>query len=339
MTIMYKELNEAPSVVKNAINQNIEVSKTVKKAVEAKGLKRVIIAARGSSLHAGIAFKFFLETNTPLSVAFEYPSIATLFKAKRDMSDTLYVVISQSGAGPDTINMTNYALDAGATVLAVTNDINSAVAKLANYNLAVAAGPELAVAATKTLTGEIIALEVLSLILGGKTINVTFAQDALKSILANEIAKMPEELVNASAVIALSRGYTEVVAKECSLKLMETCYLFTFASSTNEFQHGPKALVNQGTPVLLFAPSGRCKDDYVKVAKDLSEKGAFLVIFSDMDDLKQYSKLFIKMPTVTEEETSVCYLVKMQQFVEKLCVSKGLSPDTPRNLNKITITK
>ena len=103
MSLMMQELLEAPIVVKNAITNCSPVAKEIADICNRRQIRRVILAGRGSSLHAGIAFKFFLETNTNFVLSFEYPSIVTSFNAVRDLTDSLYIVVSQSGAGPDTI--------------------------------------------------------------------------------------------------------------------------------------------------------------------------------------------------------------------------------------------
>ncbi len=338
MSIMFAELNEAPQVVAKAIKACMPVAAEIAARCRKKNIGRIIVAGRGSSLNAGMGFKFYVETQTALTVGFEYPSVVTLYNAKRDLSDALYVVISQSGAGPDTIEMTAAAVNAGATVVSVTNGTENAVAKLCKFNLDIASGTENAVAATKTFTGELTALFVLAEALADREVSDTFALEGIKFALGSP-SEVPTELVNASNAIVLSRGLTEVVAKECSLKLMETCYMYAFSYSTNEFQHGPKALIARNTPVVLFAPDGRCKNDFVNTALDLKAKGAYLIVFSDSNDFAEIADYLVKMPTVSEAETAIVYTVKMQQFVAVLCDKKGLSPDNPRNLNKITITK
>lgn len=338
MSIMFAELNEAEQVVEKAIRSCSPVASEIAQHCRDKNLGRIIVAGRGSSLNAGIGFKFYVETQTAFTVGFEYPSVVTLYHAKRDLSDALYVVISQSGAGPDTIEMTKAAIKNGATVVSVTNGVENPVSKLCKFNLNISSGTENAVAATKTFTGELAALFVLAEALAGNSVPSDFAKAGIRFAL-NMPADVPSELVKATNAIVLSRGLTEVVAKECSLKLMETCYMYAFSYSTNEFQHGPKALIARGTPVVVFAPDGRCKDNFVNTVKDLKDKGAFLIVFSDSNDFAESADSLIKMPSVSEAETAIVYTVKMQQFVAALCEKKGLSPDNPRNLNKVTITK
>lgn len=336
MSQMMIELAEAKKVVSATLSACSPVSKEIADECKRRNIKRVFVAGRGSSLHAGIAFKFFLETLTDYSLTFEYPSIATVFEPKRDLSDALYIVVSQSGAGPDTIAFANKAKAQGALTVACCNYQDAPLSKICDYLLYLDAGEEKAVAATKTLTAEIIALETLAFALCKKDFNFDFT--SLDSALNAKIGDFSPVLLDSKQVVCLSRLMTEAVAKECGLKLMETCYLFTYSSSVNEFQHGPKALVSDSLPVILFAPDGNNKDNYVAVARDLKAKGAYLVAFTDIDDVKAVSDFVVDMPSVEEYSQTVVYLVAMQRFVALLCDAKGLNPDAPRNLNKVTIT-
>ncbi len=338
MSIMMEELGEAPRVILDAVCACNPVAKAVAEECSKRQIRRIILAGRGSSLHAGIAFKYFLESNTPYTLSFEYPSLVTLFKAQRNLEDTLYIVVSQSGVGPDTLNFAKTAKAQGALVMGVTNFSDSPLAKNSDFVLNICAGEEKAVAATKTLTGQIVALEVLAYALAGKELNLDNAVSVITKILSSPLPTVPEELKKTEHVICLSRGITEAVAKESGLKLMETCYIFSFAASTNEFQHGPKALLRKDLPVLLFAPSGRCSSDFIAAAKDLINKDAYLIAFTDIKEVEEISNIAVKMPTVLEEEQTVVYLVAMQRFVASLCQTLGLNPDAPRNINKVTIT-
>ena len=334
---MMQELFEAPVVVEKAMAICSPVAKEIAEICKTRGIKRVILAGRGSSLHAGIAFKFFLENQTPYILSFEYPSMVTSFDAVRDLTDSLYIVVSQSGAGPDTVAFAKKAKSQGAITVACTNYADSKLSQICHFTLPISAGEEKAVAATKTLTGEIVALHVLASALAGKT--TTYSIDRLRAILDTPIPSFKKEFLDTKHAVCLSRGMTEAVAKECGLKLMETSYVFSFASSTNEFQHGPKALVEKGLPILLFAPDGRNRLNYISTAKNLADKGAHIIALTDIDEVKAVASQVIDMPHIPEDEQTVCYLVAMQKLVATYCEERGLNPDAPRNLNKVTITK
>ena len=338
MSIMQNELCQAPFVVNSAIENCRKIANDISILCKKRKVKNIIVAGRGSSLNAGIGFKFFVEAFSNFNVSFEYPSLVTLFNIERNLNDTLYVVISQSGQSNDTIKLTKSAIKSGAIVVSVTNNNQSPVSKLSHFNLNICAGKEEAIAATKTFTGQLVALQILSDKLNNINSFQNFDLTLIDDILSNSIPKLQKPITTSQNAIILSRGYTEVVAKECALKLMETCYMFTYASSTNEFQHGPKALITFKTPVILFAPSTNCIQDFIDCAKDLKSKGAYLIIFSDNNKFINLANLYIQMPKIDDVNTALLYTIKMQQFVATLCKEKGLSPDKPRNLNKVTIT-
>jgi glucosamine--fructose-6-phosphate aminotransferase (isomerizing) len=255
----------------------------------------------------------------------------------RDLTDSLYIIVSQSGAGPDTIAFAESAKKQGALTVACTNYADSKLAEICHYTLPISAGEEKAVAATKTLTGEIVALQALACALAGQ--DMSFDTERLQSILDAPMPNFDKSFLETKHAVCLSRGMTEAVAKECGLKLTETSYIFSFASSTNEFQHGPKPLVAVGLLIILFAPDGRNRSNYIDSAKNLAEKGAKIVAFTDIDEVKKVATTVIDMPAIPEDEQTVCYLVAMQKMVATYCETRGLNPDSPRNLNKVTITK
>lgn len=339
MSIMSSELIQAPQVVTAAISGCDTQARVIADECRERAIKRVTVAGRGSSLNAGIGFKFLLDSATSFITSFEYPSIVTVYTHSRDLSDTLYIVVSQSGASEDTLAMTRAAKESGALVVSVTNGLSNPVARIADYALDIRAGEENAVAATKTLTGELAVLYTLAYALLGKALSSDFARQALEFAISYPAPKMPPQLLSADKAIILSRGLTEHVAKECALKLTETCYIYTYAASVNEFQHGPKALVSLATPAILFAPTGKCESSFISTAKQLKQMGAYVIAFTDIPALAEYADMIIKMPSVDEDEAAIVYLVKMQQFVASLCEEKGLSPDAPRNLCKVTITQ
>ncbi|HKL94296.1 MAG TPA: SIS domain-containing protein [Clostridia bacterium] len=347
MTFMQTEILQTPSILARSYDENLSCLKAVAKKVKENNITNVIVAARGSSMNAGFILKNLVESSIPnLLVSFELPSLATLYKAKRDLSKTLYVVVSQSGASTDTITMLNEAKENGAIVLAVTNNPNSACATGAHLHFNLCAGEEKAVAATKTFTSEIFAMLLLSRALAGtlEDFDIDYIIGGAEQILQSELPKIPCELISANGVMALSRGITECVAKECGLKLMECCYKFVYSGSTNEFQHGPKALLKAQQPVILIAPSGSknavsCKEDYIKTAEILRELDTFIIAITDIDEVSNLADMSINLPDQKDGCEAIFTTLSVQLLVLSLSLALGLNPDAPRNLKKVTITK
>lgn len=346
MTYMQSEILQTPSILSKVFEENFDTLKEVAKAVQKKGISSIIVAARGSSMNAGFILKNLVESNAEnLLVTFELPSLATLYKAKRDLKNALYVIVSQSGASTDTINMLNEAKTNGALTLAVTNNSQSVCAKSADFHLNLCAGEEKAVAATKTFTSEVFAMMLLARALSSSlnSFDIDALSDSAEKLLHSELPTIPAQLKNACGVMVLSRGITECIAKECGLKLMECCYKFVYTGTTNEFQHGPKALLASQQPVVLIAPSGSMgihnNDNYIATAKLLRELDTHLIAITDIDEVKKVADLCLPLPLQKDGSEAILSALQVQRLVLSLSLAQGLNPDAPRNLKKVTITK
>ncbi|MDR2634884.1 MAG: SIS domain-containing protein, partial [Clostridiales bacterium] len=308
-------------------------------AARVRGVNVVITAARGSSNNAAVFFKQYNEFLGGLPVAQTSPYISTFFGAAPDLSRALYVVVSQSGRSPDTVTMLRNAKRNGALTVAVTNASDSPIAREADFLLSLEAGEERAVAATKTFTAELAALAILAEALNGAAGALTPAV-AEKAREVTEASVTPDAVLQASqSAIILSRGLTEAVAKEFALKITETTYKFTFASSTNEFKHGPQALVADGTPVILLAPDGDFRTDFISAAETFKKRGAHIIAFTDIEEVAAVADSAVRMPPCGGTEAAFVYAPAIQVYAEALAVSLRLSPDAPRNLNKVTVTE
>lgn len=338
---MEDELYYAPLAVKACYDRNREVVKKIAKAASDRKIYDVVTAARGTSHHAAICFKVFLEVMAGLNVAHTNPCTNNVYGAKINMNKTLYVVVSQSGGSPDTLNMLKGAKENGALTVAVTNNLNSPVVELADYTIYTDAGEEKAVAATKTFTTQLTALLMLAAALGGKDVdfdNIIGILSALKPRLKN-ISSLSKIISKYDKLIVLSRGVTEGIAREAGLKLTETTYKMTFTGSANEFQHGPKALVAEGTLVVLLAPKGDFTDYYINFAKDIKNRGAVLLALTDIDAVADIADEAFIMPATDFYSASVTYAFAIQAMALYTAETLGLNPDAPRGLNKVTVTE
>lgn len=337
MSLMLKELKEAPRIYANCLNNPKNVAELAA-VCSYVGIDNVVTAARGTSSHAAIFFKQLTELAAGIPVSHAAPYTLTAENAPMLYYKTLFLVVSQSGQSPDTLSMQRHASAHGALVAALTNNPDSKVAREAAFSLDMAAGPENAVAATKTFTGEIVWLAKLAEALSGKKLISDNIAEITEKFLTEYKPVADKTLCDSRHLIVLSRGLTEALAKECALKFTECTYKFSFASSTNEFKHGPQALVEKGTPVVLFAPSGKYTEDFVSTARTLKERGAHLVAFSDVPEVLGLADTAVPAPTLDGADAMLAYAPVMQLFVETSTEALGLSPDAPRNLNKVTVT-
>jgi glucosamine--fructose-6-phosphate aminotransferase (isomerizing) len=281
-------------------------------------------------------------------VALATPSLFTLYGAPPDLRRALTIGISQSGASPDIVAVLEAARQQGAPTLAITNVPDSPLGQAAEFVLPIRAGTERSVAATKTYSTELLALAMLSTALC-EDAEVTRRWEELAAVpaavaatvgLADEIARRAERYRYLDRLVTGGRGYCYGTAFELALKLKETCYLLAEPYSPPDFLHGPVAIVDDGFPALLVAPSGATFADMLAFAQTLSERGAELLVISDRDEALALADTPLRLPPdVPEWLAPIPAIVPGQLLALSLARVKGLDPDRPRGLSKVTLTR
>ena len=270
----------------------------------------VVIAARGTSDHAAIYGQYVLGVRNGLSVGLATPSIVSLYGAEPRVGRSLVVGISQSGASPDIVAVVASARRQGAPTLAITNDPASPLAREAAYVLDLAAGPERAVAATKTYTTSLLAIARLSLALDqdaaddaaiGGVPDIVAAVLALESTVKEITATLAAEAGGFDRCVVVGRGYEYATAREWALKLKELGRVFADPYSSADFRHGPIALVQPGIPVLVLAPSGAAADGQLELLRDLGERDVETIVVSDDRDALALGRWSIPIPATVPE--------------------------------------
>lgn len=344
MSLMMKELKQASDTIKNVLLNNKETISKIGESYKSRGLKGIATIARGSSNNAVEYFKALNEIIgeklvSPLNLA-----IVTVYKSKIDLADNLVVAVSQSGKSIDTLLAIKEAKRSNALTVAITNNPESELAKECDYHIYIAAGEEKSVAATKTFIGQLACLYLLANAIVPKTAKMNLA--SIPAHIRDFITKNEDSMhefalktKNIKNMIILSRGFLHGIASELSLKLLETCYLFSRPFSTAEFMHGPLALIEEGTNVIMLAPDGEIAEEFIAMATRLSILGANIISFTDIPQIKEISNHYFEMPTHSSLENPFIYTVAAQMYAAKLAAVLGLNPDKPRNLQKITITK
>ena len=255
------EILEQPEVAARFLRRAPEVVGPLAEAIRARGVDHVVIAARGTSDHAAIYAQYVLGVRHALSVGLGTPSVISLYGAQPRLDRSLVVGISQSGASPDVVAVIEAGRRQGAPTLAITNDPASALAEAAETTIDLGAGPELAVAATKTYTTELLAIAALSAALSGDPADATALAaipDALAAALTLEpdVQAMATEQADADRLLVIARGYEYATAREWALKLKELARVFADPYSAADFEHGPLALLEPGVPVLATIRPG-----------------------------------------------------------------------------------
>ena len=230
----------------------------------------------------------------------------------------------------------------GATTLAITNEAQSAMAKLCDETLLIHAGRERSVAATKTYTGQLLIFHLLARALSDAPKRMPLErlpELAARSLkLQPEIERAVERYAYMNHCVVIGRGLNYANAYEFAIKLMETCYVVAERFSGADFQHGPIAMIDRDFPAFLFAPPGPTLKSSLELIDRLNTLGAETLVLSSESSALKAAKRSIKLPAVDELLSPIPYIIPAQLFAALLAEAKGLNPDLPRSLTKVTKT-
>ena len=338
------EIHEQPAVLQAMLERENVAIEGLAAAMRERQIERVLIAARGTSGNAGTYAKYLFGMMNGLPVDLAAPSMYTLYQSPPRLHNTLVLGISQSGMSPDIVAVMENGRDQGMLTAAITNAAESRMGQIAEHRIALGAGDERSVAATKSYTTELLALALLS---------ATLAQDdamheALRQVpqavaaaltLEDVIAARAERYHYMEQCALISRGYNYATALEIALKLKELTYTSTMPYSAADFMHGPIAVVRRGYPVLVVAPTGVAQPVLVELVDELEAREAELLIISDDAALAERASLPLRLPVALPEWLSpISAVVPGQLLGYHLALARGLDPDRPRGLNKVTET-
>ena len=332
---MFAEAAEAPVAVARLVAANAQACARLGEALRADPPAMVVTCARGSSDHAATYAKYLIETATGVPTSSAALSVSSLYDMTPKLEGALFLAISQSGRSPDLLATAEAAKRGGARIVALVNDEASPLAELADVTLGLKAGPELSVAATKSY---ICALAAIAQLVGAWTqngeLNAALASlpDTLAEASRLDWSPAVESLRSARNLYVLGRGPGYAIAQEAALKFKETCGLHAEAFSAAEVKHGPMALVGKGFPVLIFAQRDQSEEGVLALAAQLAADGAQVLLAGG-----PASKLLPTLPAHPVLEP----IVRIQGFyrmANALAVARGLDPDSPPRLKKVTET-
>jgi glucosamine--fructose-6-phosphate aminotransferase (isomerizing) len=342
---MLEEIRQQPDALEKSLEGGRRRAEQFKKLLEKRRPRLIVLAARGTSDNAALFGRYLLEILTGIPVSLAAPSIETLYHAKVDYRESLVVAISQSGESTDTNLVLERARESGALTLGITNDRGSSLARLAEHVFLVRAGKERSVAATKTYTGQMMMLYLLAYSLGGR---VRMADlERLPQLTAESLALEEEVAVLANRcrymrhAVVVGRGLNYANAFEMALKLMETCYVVAERFSSADFLHGPIAMAEPSFPVFAFAPPDVTWNSMEQTLAKLQMQRAEIVAVTDPGNpaaaarATRVIRLRRRIPALL---TPIPYIVPAQLFAARLAEEKGLDPDRPRTLSKVTMT-
>lgn len=342
MSQMLDEIRQQPVAIERTLQSELRHAESLRSRYSKKRPRMVVLAARGTSDNAAQFGRYLIEITTGIPVSLAAPSIFTLYGTGMHLQDALVVGLSQSGQSTDTNLVLERSRSLGAQTIGITNEPVSATVSIADECFLVHAGPENSVAATKTYTGQMMALYLLAYALGAD-LNIDslqripeYVQTALK--LEREIRPLAARYVEIDRAVVVGRGFNYANALEFALKLMETCYVVAERFSSADLLHGPIAMIDEQFPAFLFAPSGVTSPAMSDIIERLDEIGADTLIISDQSNREVGAKA-LRIPAMLPELLSpIPYIVPAQLFTAMLAVDKGLDPDRPRALQKVTRT-
>src|SRR5512146_305956 len=319
------EILEQPDAARRQLASSQPAIEALASRLRAEGVESVVIAARGSSDHAAIYGQYVLGVRNRLTVGLAAPSIVSLYGVEPRLHHALVIGISQSGASPDIVGV-----------------------------VALAAGPERSIAATKTYTASLLALARLSVELGAdddeRATPVRAAldrsalaaiPDAIAAALGAEdaAAAAARELAEIDRCVVLGRGFEYATAREWALKLKELAQVLADPYSSADFLHGPIALASSAVAALAVVPDGPAADGLDGVLAEVRDAGSPTLVLSEGEERRAAASFAIPLPPdVPEWLRPITSIVPAQLFAYHLTMAKGLDPERPRNLSKVTRT-
>lgn len=342
MHLMQQECYEQPTILKRLDQLNGLELAMFRELMVQKNPKHIVLAARGSSNNACQYFRYIQEMLYGLPVSFAATSIISMYHSHIDYDQALVIGVSQSGQAHDVLAVMKQAKEQKALTISITNDRSSPMAQEADVSFMLHANPELSVAATKTFTAELYVLAKIVSLLTHHSIDME-----LKKIpsLMGKVFAVEDSIKQVSKLFApiketflLARGPLYSVALEGALKLLETAYMHATAYAISDFHHGPLAVVDENTYIIVFLEKGVMYQNTIDmIHKIVSSNGNLVVFTNDATFMGDYPTLYLPESGVVT--SAFIFSVAIQLFAYHVSLAKGHNPDKPRNLSKVTITK
>lgn len=344
---MLKEIYEQPEAIANTLRGRIKDDQVkLSLNIDPRDIKRIILTGCGTSWHAALIGKYFIEKYTAIPTEVDY---ASEFRYRDPLLDAqvLTVVISQSGETADTLAALRIANAKGAPTLGIVNVVGSTIAREVQGGIYLHAGPEIGVASTKAFSCQVVALLLLALFLRQK-LNRPIPADLLSDIsrlptfferilkLAPKILAIAKEYRYARNFIYLGRGINYPVALEGALKLKEIAYIHAEGYPAAEMKHGPIALIDENMPVVCLATHGPVFEKVLSNIQEVKSRHGDIIAITDFrcQQLRALANHVITVPRVAEDLAPLVNIIPLQLLAYNIAALKGLNVDKPRNLAK-----
>ncbi|MGB5558910.1 MAG: SIS domain-containing protein [Paracoccaceae bacterium] len=337
-TQMRREILEIPAAVDRLLTNGGAEITLAAGALRERNPAFAVSVARGSSDHVATYFKYASELLMGIPVASVGPSIASVYGRKLKLAGSACVSVSQSGKSPDIVEMARMAQAVGALSIAMTNDACSPLAAVSDHTLDLHAGPELSVAATKTFVNSAVsAIWLLAEWSGDASLlnSIRKLPEALESAVQQDWGDMASIFEQRTSLFCLGRGPAYAISNEAALKFKETCQLHAESYSSAEVLHGPVSIVDRDFPVIALAANDEAEDVLVQVADQLADKGASVFVTSSK---AKSARILPAVRTGHPLTDPIALIASFYAMVETVATSRGINPDAPRHLNKVTET-
>jgi glucosamine--fructose-6-phosphate aminotransferase (isomerizing) len=335
---MAAEMAEQPQVISALAGRRLELVEQISSILPPE-LSGTVLLARGSSDHAAVYGRYVLELASGRPVSLAAPSLHTLYGAKVDYRGYLAVAVSQSGRTPEIVTVLERMKAAGARCIAITNSPDSPLGAVADMVLELGAGPEEAVPATKTFSAQIVAFALIAEGLGAvpwKGTDWEQMRAHVEQVLTDETParRVADVIGEAEGLISVGRGFLYSAALEAALKLKETTSILAEGYSSADLRHGPIAVATSGLPVIAFVAPGPAASDMHELMSWLDRRGARVLAISEE------AGAALPLPRgLPEMLVVVPAIVRAQQLALWLARHRGIDPDAPAGLSKVTFTQ
>lgn len=332
--LLHDEIFEQPSVLARGLDLNPTVAKEARDLLTRSDVHHVVIAARGTSDNAARYAKYVWGTKLGIPVTLAAPSMYTRYKNHPDLTGAAVVGISQAGQSPDLLAVLEAGRDAGRPTLTMTNDPGSPLAELSDVVVPLHAAPEQSIAATKSYSASLLAIAMIA----SDSDELNEIPDALNQALTTEsvVREAVERMGPFSRAVVLGRGYNHATAFEWAIKLQEMAYVLAIPYSTADFAHGPFALLEPGFPLLAVVSEGALTQDglaIIRRAAQETDASITVITNASVPDLPT-----VQLPQVPEWLSPMMFIVPGQLFTLALAQARGIDPESPRGLVKVTKT-
>jgi glucosamine--fructose-6-phosphate aminotransferase (isomerizing) len=334
---MFAEAAEGADVVAAQLARNAALLAGLGARLRSQPPRAVVTCARGSSDHAATYARYLIEAHTPALTSSAAPSLSSIYDANTDLRDALFIAISQSGKSPDLLAATDSARSSGAFTIALCNTPDAPLMQRVDVAVPLHAGRETSVAATKSY---IASLSCIVQLVASWTqqLDLSAALAKLPAQLARawqcDWSAGVEALREAHNLYVVARGFGLAVAQEAALKFKETCALHAEAFSSAEIRHGPMALVRERFPVLMFAQDDETRSGIEQLAAEFAARGARVLLAGAR------ARGAVSLPGVIAHPViqPILCIQSFYALANNLSIARGLDPDRPPHLNKVTET-